>query len=91
MSKNVANTMVKLKIAFKKLSLIKINGVIIALELSKNIYCTHKSVLRAGTKPFDEVSRTWLREQLHIVLLKTFELRLNVKGIIRSHNKLYSL
>lgn len=38
------------KFTFKKLSLIKINGVIIALELSKNIYCEHKSVLRAVTK-----------------------------------------
>lgn len=46
------------KFTFKKLSLIKINGVIIALELSKNIYCEHKSVLRAVTKQCGELSRT---------------------------------
>lgn len=46
------------KITFKKLSLIKINGVIIALKLSENIYYRHKSVLRAVTKQCRELSRT---------------------------------
>lgn len=53
------------KFTFKKLSLIKINGVIIALELSKNIYCTHKSVVRAGRNEAGaELSRTRQEEQL---------------------------
>lgn len=53
------------KFTFKKLSLIKINGVIIALELSKNIYCEHKSVVRAGRNEAGaELSRTRQEEQL---------------------------
>lgn len=45
------------KFTFEKWSLIKINGVIIALRLSKNIYYEHKSVLRAVTKQSGELSR----------------------------------
>lgn len=62
----------KLKFTFKKLSLIKINGVIIALELSKNIYCGHKSALRAVTKqPVSFLGRGKSGVITHTVCLRT--------------------